>query len=361
MKTPICFLLSCLLLIFFFEITSCKNDQKFKSYTNDDELKGFEIPLSGSNCPSDIIIIDNVIIIKDLCDSYFFHIYDKGSYKLLGKFGKKGKGPLEYQNPKIIYQAVSDIDNPHLYVYDWILNKINKIDIMQAIYRDNYYPYRISISPSKFQKVNPSYSVVVPADSFITGTTANNLNRGRFFSYDIGRESFTYQPYYPETKITPHPVMLSSLYNCVMALKPDGEKIAVACRYLNRIDIIDKRGRYLKETVFETPGYEPDFSSKDRVPPLKSNIYFGSISVNSKFIYSLNMDKNVTSYDLDESNFKKKRDYIWLYKTDWEGHFINRMKLKPRVLHIAVDEVNQKIYGINEAYESKSLFVYNLY
>ena len=57
---------------------------------------------------------------------------------------------------------------------------------------------------------------------------------------------------------------------------------------------------------------------------------------------------------------KSIRDTICLYKVDWEGNYVNRFKLTPRVLHIAVDEENHKIYGINEAYQSNSLFIYDM-
>jgi hypothetical protein len=45
---------------------------------------------------------------------------------------------------------------------------------------------------------------------------------------------------------------------------------------------------------------------------------------------------------------------------DWEGNFIKRLKLTPRVLYVTVDVENHKIYGINEVNESGSVFVYDL-
>ena len=345
------------IVMFLLIITSCTNSSKFDSSTYN-ELKGLEIPLSESSCPVDIQIIDNLIIIQESCDTCFFHIYNKESLKFIGKFGKKGKGPFEYQRPKMIIQSVKKNDSCILYVYDNVVNRIDEINILKAISKELYYPKTVKINHSDLQTVSSFYSAVVTADSFVVGTTQNHLNNGRFFCYEIANSKFSYQPYYPQTRVAPHKLMLSHLYACMMALRTDGEKIAVACRYLKRIDILDKKGQHIAESIFETQDEEPDFSSNKRIPPLSSHIYFGSISVTNRFIFALDINKNTTAIDLDESNMKQSGDSIMLYRTNWDGKFIDKMKLSPRVLKIAVDEQSNTIYGINPAYESKFLYLY---
>lgn len=336
--------------------TNSHNSTKVKS-TIDKELKGIENPLSGSSCPMDIQIVDSLIIIRDKCDEFFYHVYNKNTLKLVGKFGRKGKGPSEYLFPSMTTQSIKKGDSSYIYIYDTSVNRIDAINILEAVNRVNYYPKTLKINKKDIREFAPLYSAVIVADSLIIGSTQNHLNKGRFFQYEITNGKISYQPYYPQVKITPHRLMLSHLYACKMALKPDGENIAVVSRYLKRIDILDKKGQYKRSIDFETLDEEPDFSSAQRIPPLKSHFYFDNVAVSKKFIYTVDIDKKPID---NVTNMEPTRDYIFLYKIDWEGNYIEGIKLTPRVLHIAVDEQNHKIYGVNEAYEKNSLFVYNM-
>jgi hypothetical protein len=339
-------------------LLSCKNSSKrlpVKS-TSDKELIGIEIPLSGSSCPIDIQIADSLIIIRDACDTFFYHVYNKNTLKLVGKFGKKGVGPFEYQFPFMMNQVNNNRNGPYVYIWDTHVNRIDCANVLKAINSGNYYPQTMKISKRNIRKIFPLSSAVVIADSFIVGGTQNDLGKGRFFCYEIANGELFWEPYYPLVDKTPQKSKLGILYSGKMALRPDRAYIAVASVYFKRIDILNTRCQLKRSVIFENQNDEPDFTNNS-IPPADTYQYFCSITVSNNFIYALDRDKTTKIYEL---NMKSIRDTICLYKVDWEGNYVNRFKLTPRVLHIAVDEENHKIYGINEAYQSNSLFIYDM-
>jgi hypothetical protein len=151
--------------------------------------------------------------------------------------------------------------------------------------------------------------------------------------------------------------MFEELYAGIMAIKPNGNEIAVAAKYFKRIDILDTRAKLLRSIVLNNQNDEPDFSSNERVPPSKSFTYFQSISVSDKFIYALDYELNNDSIS-DFVSLRNSLKPILLYKMDWEGKYINEYKLIPRVFNISVDEQNQKIYGLQLC--NNSIVVFDL-
>jgi hypothetical protein len=311
--------------------------------------------LEGSLCPTDIQTIDSLIIIREYGDSYFFHIYNKNSLKLIGKFGREGRGPFEYHIPKMMTQNIKIRDSVFLLVYDDTRKRIDFINILEAINKTNYYPISISFKNKKIAESEIINSAVMTVDSFIVGNAnINGINaekEGRFFCYDIYNDNMTWEPFYPIPKIEPSERAKGDLYTSRLALRPNGIDIAATSLFFKRIDILDKKGKLERSIIFNQ-NKEPDFSNADSWPPKGSHEYFTSISVSQDFIYALDIDIDVDNREII--------DTVSLIKTSWEDKdgTPEIFKLTPRVLKIAVDEENKKVYGIQMC--SSNIYIYDL-
>jgi hypothetical protein len=351
------FILKVISLTFLLSVfANCQKNPTPKSFTIP-IIKGLEFELTASLCPRDIQIIDSLIIIQAAGDSYFYHVYNKNNFKLIGRFAKSGRGPSEYIIPRMMFQKSKITDSTYLRIIDDNVNRLDIINILKASNKTNYYPRSVNFRGKKIREAFPIGAAVMSDDSLIVGTSINKENNGRFFCYDIYKDSLTWEPYYPVLKKTPHEKILNHLYQSEIALRPFGNDIAVASLYFKRIDILNKRGNFKRSIVFENQFKEPDFTNPNRVPPKGANLYFYTLSVTEDFIYVLDME-NTT--DIFESVLKKSRDTITLIKSKWEdnGGPPEIVRLTPRVLKISVDEENRKIYGVDGL--SSSIFVYEM-
>ena len=314
-------------------------------------MLGNQVKLEGALSTIDIHIVDSLIIIQEYGNTYNFHVYNKNTLKLIGKFGRNGRGPSEYNLPKMMKQKIIKKDSAYLIAYDLNLKRIDSINILEAINKTNYYPKSINFRNRKLSQAFPFGTAVIAADSFIVGTSPDN-DEGRFFCYDIYGNHLTWEPFYPIPKITPHKHIHNDLYNSYLALRPNEKDIAAASLFFERIDILDKKGKLKRSIIFENQDKDPDFSSPDRMPPKGVHEYFTSISATQDFIYSLNIDLNIDD--------KEIRDTVSLIKSTWEDQGIppKIFKMTPRVMKMAVDEENQKIYGIQLF--SSDIYIFDL-
>lgn len=313
-------------------------------------LKGQKTELSETLSAIDLKIVDSLLIILTYGDSYKFHIYNKNTLKPIGNFGREGRGPSEYVIPLIMSQKKKIRDSSYLIIHDNTLKRTNYVNILKAINNTNYYPKSIKSRDTKISQVDIIGSAVIAADSFIVGTS-NNSKAGRFFCYDIYKNILTWEPYYPVTKILPDKIVQNELYSSYLALRPNASDIAAASLFFKRIDILDKKGRLKRSIIFDQKE-EPDFSNADRWPPKGSHEYFTSVSVTQDFIYALDIDLNVDDH--------KIKDTVSLIKTSWEdlGTPPEIFKITPKILKMAVDEENNKLFGI-ELFTS-SIYVYEM-
>jgi len=319
--------------------TSCRHrDVKLKTNENN-VIVGKVLNLEGTLSTRNIHIIDSLIIIQESGNTYNFIVYNKNTLKLIGKFGRQGRGPSEYNLLIMMKQKIMKRDSAYLIIYNLNNKRIDSINILGAINKVNYYPKSIKFRNQKLSQVYPMRTAVIAADSFLIGTSSYNPE-GKFFCYDIYNNKLTWEPFYPIPKIKPHERMIMSLYYCYLALRPTEKDIAAASLFFERIDILDKKGELVRSIVFENQDKEPDFSSPDRMPPRGVHEYFTSISVTQDYIYALNID-------LDTDN-REIIDSVSLIKTTWEDKGIppEIFKLSPSVMEIAVDDNNQILYGI---------------
>jgi len=325
--------------------TDCKNGSTSgtKPSEGPQTLKGQKIELSSTFSTIDIEIVDSFLIILTYGDSYFFHVYNKNTLKLIGKFGKEGRGPFEFHLPHMMSQTDKQRDSSYLRIFDDTRKRIDIVNILGAINKSGDYYKSINFGNKNLTQADLIHSAVMPADSFVVGNPGSLIigadYGGKFFCYDIYNDKMTWEPYYPIPKIPPIERAKNDLYTSYLALRPNGNDIASASAFFNRIDILDRKGK-LKRAIVFNQDKDPDFSKADSWPPKGSHFYFASISVSQDYIYALDIDIEVDN--------RETTDTVSLIKTTWEdkGILPETLRLTPKVGKIKVDEENNKIFGI---------------
>lgn len=342
-----------IILSFIISISSNCNNRRPEQPTTDKEsfiLKGERHRLSGSLSPMNLQVIDSLLIIQNYGDSFWFHVYNKNTLSLIGKFGLEGRGPSEYLMPYMMNQKMKINDSSYLIIYDNSTKHIDFVNILKAVNNLNYYPKSIRLRDRKPFMISSISSAILIDDSLFIGTSADNSIRGRFFRYDFSNDILNWEPYYPIPDISPKGMFLDDLYKNCSALKPDGSCIAVASLFYKRIDILDKTGKLKRAVVFEQEK-DPDFSNADSWPPKGAHEFFTSVSVSQDYIYALNIDLKVDSREII--------DTVSLIKISWDENGPSEtIKLTPKVGRIVVDETNKKIYGTT--FLSEHIYIYKL-
>lgn len=339
------------LLFIVFISTSCRHrDVKLKTNENNVIVgKVLNLESEGVLSTINIHIIDSLIIIQELGNTYNFTVYNKNTLKLIGKFGRQGRGPAEYLYPIMMKQKIVKKDSAYLIIFDLNRHRIDYINILGAVNKENYYPKSIKFQNQKLAQFYPMDVAVITVDSFLIGNSIRNPE-GRFFCYDIYNSKLVWEPFYPIPKIMPHEgLLLRDLYMCDLALRPTGKDIASASLYFERIDLLDKKGKLVRSIVFENQDKEPVFSTTSKK---QGHQYFTSISVNQDYIYAVNKDRDINNREII--------DTVSLIKATWDDKGIppEIFKLTPKVNKIAVDDNNQVLYGIKTT--SSELYIFDL-
>lgn len=344
------------LIIFSIIITfssTCKNSSRpvLLSDKETNVLKGEKFWLSGSLCPMDIQLTDSLIIIQNLGDQYWFHIYDKNKLTLIGKFGQEGRGPSEYLAPKMMNQRMMIRDSSYLVIFDQTLRRVSIVNILRAIENINYHPKTIRLNNKTNFQLSIISSGVLVNDSLFIGSSGNESIEGKYFCFDIYNNKMAWEPFYPIPRIPPRKHFLDDLYKNYSALRPNSTDIAAVLLFYKRIEILDKAGK-VKRAIDFGQDKEPDFSNADSWPPKGSHEFFTSISVSQDYIYALDIDLDVDSHIII--------DTVSLIRATWEdnGNLPDRFKLTPKIGKIAVDESNKKIYGTN--FLSEYIYIFSL-
>src|SRR5690606_37408671 len=90
-------------------------------------LKEIEIPV-----PKQLIVKDSLLVLLNGMGEHFFSVYDKSNMDLVGEFGKKGDGPLEFLAVDPIRGFTGHDEQSHL-ILDWNNRRLNFMNFSESI------------------------------------------------------------------------------------------------------------------------------------------------------------------------------------------------------------------------------------
>ena len=298
-----------------------------------------------------IRIIDSIIVILNKKGDYFFEYYNCNDYKLLGKYGKKGKGPGEFIDPNLIGEFYRKVGKRTiLNIYDWKRRRMSYIDINESIHNSSYIckSDRIKnnlVNISDIILDNDSTIIIIPD---LDGTS-------RFEIYNKLQNTIKHVPFIPQ--IVNGGVHRNNQYylyatsgNCVC---PKKQFFIAAPNGNGQLDFFDFYGNYLKTIHLRDNEQLKEFKSGRDVQTINGlNIFYSDLQIDNDEVYALftvvktpdlrAIDKSkVFVFDLDGN---PKREYI----------------LNKEIHRFAIDSVNKRFLGFStEGLDGYQLYAFN--
>ena len=328
---------SLLLLLF-----SCSKTDKLKStyesFPNSKSLKGTVVNFNESFfLPQFISYIDNRLVILDNWKNKAIHIFDLNTQKRLGSGGIIGSSSGEVLSA----WTITNIDNKSFWVYDLTQGKLVNFNIDSVIKSTDYHPTKqIKFSTDSMH----CYFPILLNDSLIVSPSYSKngriayLNKNGKLIKSIGA--------YPLDLFKGGANRINSqAYQSAITSNPSQNKIALAARYADQIDVFKSSGeelftiigpdRFIPEykltTVFNNPVVQ--FSPKSR---------FGYLYMQStdKYIYALYSGRSRKDFP-GKANFGQS-----IHVFDWDGNPIKEYKLDQDIFAFAINEKENTLYAI---------------
>jgi len=283
-----------------------------------------------NGCFNTALIYDSLLILIAECDSNYFHIYNKNTLNFIWKFGKKGRGPVDFNFP---FPYTNTNLNEEKYIfYDLNIPKESFINFNKVVTGH-------SLSDCISTKVIDVNLFSCNELNFIENNRVigQDLDKseGLFFIYDTKLKKKEWINYIPKFKIK------SKYRNSVYtgSLCSDGETIVFSPRHFDLVLFFNSQGNLFKEYNFskiKKPILSKQFSGVD----YNSLLYTHSIYGTKEYCYILRINKSITDLS-DNRNYPTQ-----ILKFDWNGNLINANIIKSLPSSFCVDESSSTLYCI---------------
>ena len=276
----------------------------------------------------DIDMLGEYFLCTEKRTEFFYSIYDS-EFRLLSRFGKKGKSDNEFIAPVYTgqYEDGSDIlsfnvlDRAQFRYDTWSLNcnenKVQKTG-MYRIPRHDVFEMR-----ALYRAADSSYFGVSDFDECKFFTTGRDFSGRVLYENVLGFKNGN-----------AHEVSQSSC-----SVRPDGSRIVIAYYNLPQLDIRESDGAIVR-TVFIGHILMPE----DANPSVE---YFIKTDADQDYIYALYED-----HDTDEDS-----DSILVF--DWDGNLVARYKIRTAISFCA-DGANHRIISVNSDRRDNVCMLYDL-
>lgn len=260
-------------------------------FQNTISLEKQEPNVNGLTYIDDIIICNKDIVIKNNREDSIFMVYRLSDFSLVNAFGNKGRGPLEYQVPKIVQRPDSC-----LWIYDFGVNKFMKINTQTGERRNCMQRLPVKDWPQEILFLHDSSYIY---ENF-------NKENGEIVKYDSSR-TVLYSFSDLKKKIKD-----PQGYRGFIDVNAKTGDIVYVYQYLRRFDILDKEGEIKSINLFR--GTELPFMNGDKLNYRKSLTYYFDVTTTDDRIYLYYVGK---TGDAINRNYKFNT-YIEEY--DWDGN-----------------------------------------
>lgn len=282
--------------------------------------------------PTQMVIIDTFLIIKDKYSKDEFSLIDLKNKKLITRFGKYGAGPNEIMVPININHRKNDnilefkISNP---------NRLAQIHVNEFSEYSKNQDIKIDIFPLNFKDINLDYLIWFPEiEKYISGGAFPD---SKYISFNSEFSNINYFGEYPDSeyKNNINNPLLSSAYQGKFITKPNGTKVAHLHFMCDLINII-KSDKTIKS--FHT--YNPEIKIINGQTATSRKTRYGYVdgACSDEYIYLLysgrTFEEYATSAELAEH----------LYVFDWELNPIKYYKLPKPATSLTISNDRLKLY-----------------
>jgi len=307
------------------------------------ELKGMSVPVNEIFRVSEtqMLVKDSLLIVKNRYMDDHFMVYSLPDFRFLHSLGRAGRGPEEFQFPKLIKSHNNDV---LFYIFELTQNKIYYVNI------DFEINPLISSLPNDSGSMFSSKQIEKISDStfiFVESTPKGKeifdlkfMDNGSYVS-EIYNLSFIDN------------IRNWAVYTGDFGVNPKTTRMVYAYKYFKRLKFIDTESMESRTIIFKE--YEnklPDFS--DILGPHNKTHYWG-LSAQEKHVYLLYSGR--TPIDVLNEN-RKSSGYIYVEQFDWNGNPIRKFKLD-RWGYFCINEDEDTIFLMSNV-DEHPFYVYKL-
>ncbi len=283
--------------------------------------------------PVAIVVVGERVVILDAHLEPAVHLIEPDG-RVLG-LGVAGDGPGEYRAPRSVVAAPEGADA--FWVYDIVLRRLTRIDPAAAAAAGDEVP-----------------TVTLRSDAVVTDPVWQGPDRllalgyfteGRFAAFDGGGAMREAVGALPESDREVPPTVLQHAWQGRMEPRPGGGRLAVGSRHAGRLEIFAADGRLVRraEAPFEfLPRYR--VVGTDGEPRLGTgeDLRFGylDVSVTGQRIFAL-FSGRLRGAFAERAPFG---NHVHVF--DWEGRFLEALRLDADALAIAVEPEGRTLYAI---------------
>jgi hypothetical protein len=273
-------------------------------------------------------VLPNLLVATDRRLSPHIVIMDRRSGRVVRRLGPHGAGPGEFQDPTLAW--ADDTSRTRIWVYDFQLRRLTRLDL-------NRQP---ESARAQVLSLNVGYSLLNPAllDQRIVSNGLFENKTLIVVDTSSGRiiDSTILPPAIPANELT-HPTGRRLVGVTRLVVQPNGERLALAYQFANRIDVIDARRRLLATMRGPT-----DVTVRYRVEG--GRFFWDRLS--REMAYTSAAATHELLLALFCGRCDERREYPdRLHVFSWSGGFVREFVLSPPALEIAVSEDGRVLYG----------------
>ncbi len=301
-----------------------------------DDAFGDIIELTGTPHPVDQIfrvsgtemfVRDDLLIIKNRNNSYFFMAYSLPDFRYIKSFGKVGKGPNEFQFPKLVR---TDCDTILCFIIEqanntiYWLNKNFEISELPVKLTDEKRFSSIQlygVSPTEFYYVK---SIPKGKAVFYSKQVNDSVSTTQLITLSFSDKYASWTAYIGDFGV-------NEKYN----------RLVFAYKYFKRLLFFDFKNKSSRVVSFDVDTKKKK-SGKSMMDPSNITYYWG-MSAQKKYLYVLYSGR--TPIEVTKE-LNKSSGYIYVEQFDWNGNPVHKYKLD-NWGYFCVNEKENRIYMVS--------------
>lgn len=280
-------------------------------------------------------LYDSLLIVIDIKNENndFIQFYRSNDYTFLGSFGRKGRGPNEFQSVEFLNQY----QKGGMWILDPVMRSFKLYSVKSMLDSISPEPEITYDIPGSLGIVTGMYFI---SDSILMGISRNGM--GRLFIWNPKNNRIHYVENFPKLSHLPknQNILNATLYYSYLGIKPDNSGIISAMDMFKRIDCFDSYGNIDLSIEFS--------NRKKNTPKLyeypdkffDENTYqYLSVFVTKNHIYALYYGDKIKKGEWELASV--------IHVFDMKGNLESIYKLTVPIINFAVDEKNKVIIGLS--------------
>ena len=274
-----------------------------------------------------LIVKDTFLIVANLNSGNMFMVFSLPEFKLIKSFGKLGKGPGEFQFPKLV---PTEGDVCLCYIYESANNHLFSLQKDMTI---SELPFKLADAQTQ-RSIHDKQVYSFSPTEFVY---AESVKGGKaIFNFSIQNDTVQNDLIYNLSFSKGYKSWASYIGD--FGTNGEKERMVYAYKYFKRLVFIDTKNQKLRTLVFDS-GEAKKGDALSVMSPENVTHYWG-MSAQNDFVYVLYSGHSPVDV---QKEWGKKQYYIFVEKYDWNGNPIAKYKLD-NWGYFCVDEKNKKLY-----------------